>query len=155
METERLIDHMLDLYHLIRRASHPVGRGEITQEQYWLMRRLNRADAQSIGELADALGITSSSATTACKRLEKAELVIRERQLDDERMVRVSLTEAGRERIAAWQKQRRELLARLLTPLGSHEQDELQHILEHMLQAAGDPILKERGHAEEQSETHA
>ncbi len=42
MEMERLIDHMLDLYHLIRRASHPVGREEITQEQYWLMRRLNR-----------------------------------------------------------------------------------------------------------------
>ena len=138
METERLIDHMLELYHLIRRASHPVRRDEITQEQYWLMRRLSCAGAQSIGELADALGITSSSATTACKRLEKAELVIRERQLDDERMVRVSLTDAGRERIAVWQQQRRELLARLLAPLDTHEQDELQHVLEHILQAAGD-----------------
>jgi DNA-binding MarR family transcriptional regulator len=147
MEMELLIDHMLDLYHLIRRASHPVRRDEITQEQYWLMRRLNWAGAQSIGELADVLGITSSSATTACKRLEKAELVIRERQLDDERMVRVSLTETGRERIAAWQKQRRELLARLLTPLDRREQDELQHILEHMLQEAEDSMLKERGYA--------
>ena len=140
METERLIDHMLELYHLIRRASHPVRRDEITQEQYWLMRRLSCAGAQSIGELADALGITSSSATTACKRLEKAELVIRERQLDDERMVRVSLTDAGRERIAVWQQQRRELLARLLAPLDTHEQVELQHVLEHILQAAGDTI---------------
>src|SRR5216683_4639013 len=147
MEMERLIDHMLDLYHLIRRASHPVGREEITQEQYWLMRRLNRADAQSIGELADALGITSSSATTACKRLEKAGLVIRERQMDDERMVRVSLTEEGRERIVAWQQQRRELLGRLLEPLDKHEQGELQHILEHMLQAAEDTVLQERIHA--------
>ena len=146
---ERLIDHMLELYHLIRRASHPVRRDEITPEQYWLMRRLSWAGAQSIGELADALGITSSSATTACKRLERAELVIRERQPDDERMVRVSLTETGRERIAAWQQQRRELLAHLLTPLGSDEQDELQHILEHILQAAGDVDLKERGHAED------
>jgi DNA-binding MarR family transcriptional regulator len=141
MEMERLIDHMLDLYHLIRRASHPVRRDEITQEQYWLMRRLHCAGAQSIGELADALGITSSSATTACKRLEKAELVIRERQLDDERMVRVSLTDAGRERIAAWQQQRRELLVRLLAPLDRQERDELQHILEHILQAAGDTIV--------------
>lgn len=141
MEMERLIDHMLDLYHLIRRASHPVRRTEITQEQYWLMRRLYCAGAQSIGELADALGITSSSATTACKRLEKAELVIRERQLDDERMVHVSLTEAGRERVAVWQQQRRELLARLLAPLDRHEQGELQRILEHMLQAAENSVL--------------
>jgi len=140
MEMERLIDQMLDLYRLIRLASHPVRRDEITQEQYWLMRWLHWAGAQSIGELADALGITSSSATTACKRLEKAGLVIRERQLDDERMVLVSLTDAGRERIAAWKQQRRELLARLLAPLDRREQDELQHILEHILQAAGDSI---------------
>ena len=140
MEMERLIDHMFELYHLIRRASHPVRRDGITQEQYWLMRRLSWAGAQSIGELADALGITSSSATTACKRLEKAELVIRERQLDDERMVRASLTDAGRERIAAWQQLRRELLARLLAPLDRQDQDELQRILEHILQAAGDTI---------------
>jgi DNA-binding MarR family transcriptional regulator len=141
MEMEHLIDDMLNLYHLIRRASHPVRRAEITQEQYWLMRRLHCAGAQSIGELADALGITSSSATTACKRLEKAELVIRERQLDDERMVYVSLTEAGRERVAVWQQQRRELLARLLAPLDRHEQGELQRILEHMLRAVEDTVL--------------
>ena len=147
MEMEHLIDDLLSLYHLIRRASHPVRRAEITQEQYWLMRRLHCHGTQSISELADALSITGSSATTACKRLEKAGLVIRERQMDDERMVRVSLTEEGRERIAAWQQQRRELLGRLLEPLDKHEQGELQHILEHMLQAAEDTVLQERIHA--------
>jgi MarR family transcriptional regulator, organic hydroperoxide resistance regulator len=147
LEMERLIDDMLGLYHLIRRASHPVRRAEITQEQYWLMRRLHCNGAQSIGELADALGITGSSATTACKRLEKAGLVIRERQLNDERMVRVSLTADGCERIAAWQQQRRELLGHLLEPLDKYEQDQLQHILEHMLQTAEDTVLKERIHA--------
>lgn len=147
LEMEHLIDDLLSLYHLIRRASHPVRRAEITQEQYWLMRRLHCHGAQSIGELADALSITGSSATTACKRLEKAGLVIRERQMDDERMVRVSLTEEGRERIAAWQQQRRELLGHLLEPLDKHEQEELQHILEHMLQAAEDTVLQERIHA--------
>lgn len=144
---ERLIDDLLSLYHLIRRTSHPVKRAEITQEQYWLMRRLHCHGAQSIGELADALSITGSSATTACKRLEKAGLVIRERQVNDERMVYVSLTEEGRERIAVWQQQRREVLSRLLEPLDKHEQDELQHILEHMLQTAEDSVLEERIHA--------
>jgi DNA-binding MarR family transcriptional regulator len=148
MATERLIDDVLRLYHLIRRASHPVKRDEITPEQYWLMRRLHWEGAQSIGTLAEALGITSSSATTACKRLEKAGFVLRERQLDDERMVCVSLTEAGRERIEAWQQQRRELLAHLLMPLEQDEQDDLQRILEHLLQAAEDNTPEERTHAE-------
>ena len=148
METERLIDDLLGLYHLIRRASHPVKRAEITQEQYWLMLRLYRYGAQSIGELADALGITGSSATTACKRLEKAELVIRERQLDDERMVRVSLTQEGRARVETWQQQRRELLGHLLAPLDGYERDELQRILERMLQAADDTLAREKIHAE-------
>src|SRR5216684_9222736 len=112
MAMDHLVDDILALYHLIRRTSHPIHRAEITPEQYWLLRLLRRKDAQSVGELAEALGVTGSSVTTACKRLEKAGLVIRERQSDDERMVRVSLTEEGRERIVAWQQQRRELLGR-------------------------------------------
>jgi DNA-binding MarR family transcriptional regulator len=145
---EQLIDDLLSLYHLIRRASHPVKRAEITQEQYWLMLRLNRHGASSIGELADTLCITGSSATTACKRLEKAGLVVRERQLDDERTVHVSLTEMGRERVATWQQQRRELLQHLLIPLDRHEREELHRILSHMLEEAETPVAKEKIHAE-------
>ncbi len=148
METERLVDDMLSLYHLIRRTSHPVKREEITPEQYWLMRRLHAHGAQSIGTLAGALGITGSSATTACKRLEKAGLVVRQRQLDDERMVHVNLTEEGRQRIAAWEQLRREMLNSLLAPLAQHEQHELQRILAHMLLAAEESTFKEKVHAE-------
>jgi len=149
MAKEQLIDNLLSLYHLIRHASHPSKRGEITPEQYWLLRRLHRMGSQSIGQLAEALGITSSSTTTACKRLEKAGLVIRERQSDDERMVRVHLTETGRERIAIWERQRRDLLAALIAPLAPHEQDALQGILMHLLQAAEDTLRKEKEHAED------
>ena len=136
MALDHLVDDVLALYHLIRRASHPVHRAEMTPEQYWLLRILRRKESLSIGEVADALGITGSSATTACKRLEKAGLVKRERQTDDERMVRVMLTRQGIERIEAWQKQRRELLTHLLAPLEPHEQDQLQHLLERILEAA-------------------
>ena len=149
MTTDRLVDDVLALYHLIRRASHPVHRAEMTPEQYWLLRILRRRGALSIGELAEALGVTGSSVTTACKRLEKAGLVIRERQSDDERMVRVMLTEEGYARVEAWQQRRRELLTDLLTPLNSDEQDALQRLLERILEAAdvtqeGGVQIKER-----------
>ncbi|SRR2546421_5405021 len=143
MGTDRLVDDVLALYHLIRRASHPVHRAEMTPEQYWLLRLLRRSGPLSISELADALGITGSSVTTACKRLEKAGLVTRERQADDERMVRVMLTKQGIERVETWQRQRRELLAHLLAPLEQQEQDALQRLLERILAAAD--VLQEPG----------
>ena len=136
MTSEHLVDDILALYHLIRRASHPVHRAEMTPEQYWLLRLLRRRGALSISELAEKLGVTGSSITTACKRLEKAGLVTRERQANDERMVRVMLTRQGVERIEEWQRQRHELLTHLLAPLKQHEQDELQRLLERVLEAA-------------------
>src|ERR1700730_2057421 len=139
MRMDHLVDDILALYHLIRRASHPVHRGEITPEQYWLLRLLRRKNALSVGELAEALGVTGSSVTTACKRLEKAGLVTRERQSDDERMVRVVLTEQGNTRVESWEQERRALLTHLLAPLDQHEQETLQCLLERILEAANVP----------------
>ncbi len=141
MALDRLVDEMQALYHLIRRASHPIHRAEMTPEQYWLLRLLRRRGALSIGELAEILGVTGSSVTTACKRLEKAGLVTRERQSDDERMVRVMLTERGQEQIEAWQQRRREFLEKLLAPLDEKQQEQLQELLAHILQEAERPNL--------------
>src|SRR5579859_2891144 len=136
MANEPLIDDMQRLYHLIRRASHPLRRGEMTPEQYWLLRLLRRRGTLSIGELAEALGVTGSSITTACKRLEKVGLVRRERQLDDERMVRVMLTEQGNEQIESWQQRRRAFLQGLLAPLDQEQQAMLYDLLERILHEA-------------------
>jgi DNA-binding MarR family transcriptional regulator len=134
MTTDRLVENLLTLYHLIRRASHPVKRGEITTEQYWMLLRLRRSGPMSIGQLADALGITGSSVTTGSKRLERAGLVQRERQSDDERLVLVALTLQGQQKIEAWQQERRAFLSRLLAPLTSQEQDTLSALLERVLE---------------------
>jgi DNA-binding MarR family transcriptional regulator len=140
MAMDHLVDDILALYHLIRRTSHPVHRAEITPEQYWLLRLLRRKGALSISELAEALGVTGSSVTTACKRLEKAGLVTRERQNHDERMVRVTLTSQGHEHIEAWHRRRREIVEQWLAGLGPQEQVMLQQLLERLLEAAGEPL---------------
>src|SRR6266516_3460440 len=140
MGTDRLVDDVLALYHLIRRASHPVHRAEMTPEQYWLLRLLRRSGPLSISELADALGITGSSVTTACKRLEKAGLVTRERQADDERMVRVMLTTQGHKQVEAWHQRRREIVLQWLATLEQDEQEMLQKLLERLLEGAGEPL---------------
>ena len=151
MTTDRLVEDLLALYHLIRRASHPVKRGEITTEQYWLLLRLRRSGPMSIGQLADALGITGSSVTTSSKRLERAGLVQRERQSDDERMVLVALTPQGQQKIEAWQQERRAFLSHLLAPLTSQEQDTLSALLERVLEVQATQeaqlLQKEEPHA--------
>jgi len=140
MAMDHLVDDILALYHLIRRTSHPIHRAEITPEQYWLLRFLRRKGALSISELATSLGVTGSSVTTACKRLEKAGLVTRERQNDDERMVRVMLTPQGHEHVEAWHRRRRAIVEQWLFALEPDEQETLQHLLERLLESAGEPL---------------
>jgi DNA-binding MarR family transcriptional regulator len=109
-----------------------------------LLRLLDRAGPLSVGELASELGIATSSATAACKRLEKAGLLTRERQLDDERIVQVALTQQGRAQLDAWHQRKREALTQLLSVLDEHEQQELHQMIGRVLQAADT-----RGHEEE------
>ncbi len=132
MTTERLAEELLTFTHMLRPGRHP----EMTPEQYWLPRHLRRVGPLSMGELANALSITTGSATTACKRLEKASLITRERQSDDERIVHVALTEQGRDLIDAWRQRKRGALTQLLDTLDPHDQEELQQIIGHLLQTA-------------------
>ncbi|HEV2661682.1 MAG TPA: MarR family transcriptional regulator [Ktedonobacteraceae bacterium] len=137
MTTEKLAEELLTLGRILRGLSHPVKRAEMTPEQYWLLRVLSRSGPLSIGELANELGIAMSSATSACKRLEKAGLLTRERQVEDERIVLVTLTEPGRAQIDLWRQRKREALTQLLKVLDEREQQEFQHMLERVLEAAG------------------
>ncbi|GCE30523.1 transcriptional regulator [Dictyobacter alpinus] len=132
MTTERLTEDLLLLTRLLRPSRHT----DMTQQQYWLLRHLRCHEPQGISELAQALGITTGSATVACQRLEKAGLITRRRQEDDERVVHVSLTEQGRQQIDAVRQQRREALTHLLQVLDEPEQQELQRLVERLLDAA-------------------
>jgi DNA-binding MarR family transcriptional regulator len=84
---EWLIEDFMGLWRLVRAAAYPPHHARLTAEQFWLPRYLERQCPVSLGALAEALGITPSSATTACKRLEQAGLVMRTRQATDERVV--------------------------------------------------------------------
>jgi MarR family transcriptional regulator, organic hydroperoxide resistance regulator len=134
--TEQLAEDLLALWQLLRNLSHPVRRAEMTPEQYWLLRLLHRSGPLSISELANQLGIAISSATISCKRLEKAGLLTRERQSDDERVVRVALTAMGLAQIDAWRQRKREALTRMLNVLDAQEQQVLQGLIERVLEGA-------------------
>lgn len=139
MASERLVEDLLTFSRLLR----PIRGSGMTPQQYWLLRQLRRAGPLSTGELAQALGITNGSATVACQRLEKAGLLTRERQIEDERVVLVALTDQGRAQIDALRQQKREALAGLLNVLNQDEQEELQRMIDRLLEAAEAQGLRE------------
>ncbi|MBE3582485.1 MAG: MarR family transcriptional regulator [Thermoanaerobacteraceae bacterium] len=127
--TSSLVDALWQFWRLWRQVSHPVRKGKITPEQYWLLKRLKNEGPLNIGELAEGLGITSSSATTATKRLAKMGLVRRVRQKEDERVVTVELTSGGLEILEQWASEQRTALASLLTPLTLEERISLLKLI--------------------------
>ena len=74
----------------------------ITYPQFLVLQAINEAgeEGRSIGALAERLALEPSTITPLAKRLEAAGLVTRTRHPEDERQVRVRLTDLGRTRWA-------------------------------------------------------
>lgn len=71
----------------------PLG---LTYPQYLAMAALWLKDGRSVGEIAAALRLETNTLTPLLKRLDAAGLIRRTRGTADERVVMISLTEAGR-----------------------------------------------------------
>ncbi len=139
---------LLELARHLRRRTHPLRQGDLTPEQFWLLKRLWVRGTLRIGELAAELGVTPGSVTVACKRLERLGLVQRERGAGgDERIVTVSLTEEGRRRLMAWHEARRGYLIELLSALGTDELATLRPLLERLV-ATAEHLEREDGGAD-------
>ena len=68
----------------------------LTYLQYLSLRLLWAGDGVTVGQLCAALGLETSTLTPLLKRMEAAGLLTRARGREDERQVRVTLTERGR-----------------------------------------------------------
>ena len=132
MASERLVEDLFSLARLLR----PGRDSGMTPQQYWLLRQLRKDGSLSIGDLAQSLGITTGSATVACKRLEHAGLLTRARQHEDERIVQVALTEQGCALIDNLRQKKRAALAQWLDVLEQREQEELLNLVERLLESA-------------------
>lgn len=69
----------------------------LTYPQYLVLVALWGEDGQTVGQLGQALQLESNTLTPLLKRMEAQGLVVRARDARDERQVRVSLTDLGRE----------------------------------------------------------
>jgi DNA-binding MarR family transcriptional regulator len=136
MDADQLLDGLFAIWRLMRRAISLHQQSTLTLEQFWLLRQLWCQGPMTIGELAAALGITPGSVTIACKRLEKDGHVTRDRQTQDERIVRVSLTPGANGILEVWLARRREVFAQFLDRLEPDEQADMMRMIERVLEVA-------------------
>jgi DNA-binding MarR family transcriptional regulator len=83
--------------HAVQRANKPLmDELGLTYSQYLVMVVLWTEDNQTVSRIGERLFLDSSTLTPLLKRLEAAGLLRRQRDMADERQVRVQLTKAGR-----------------------------------------------------------
>ncbi len=126
-------DLLWDLFRSVHRLSHPVKKGEVTLQQFVLLKSLGCSGEQRVGELAARVHLTQSSVSIAIKRLEKEGLVVRMRDTADERRVSLALTDNGQAVLRNWQEKWTQAVTAFLKRLDTREQDQLQLILQKML----------------------
>lgn len=111
---------------------------EVTLTQYRTLVVLASRGPQRLASLADAVGVTPSTATRMCDRLVRKGLVRRRQERDDRRQVRLSLAESGRRLVDQVTVRRRQEIARLLAAVPSDRHPDLVDSLRRLADAAGE-----------------
>ncbi|MFO7173419.1 MAG: MarR family transcriptional regulator [Bacillota bacterium] len=126
-ELERLDRSLTRLFRLIR--TRDAGATGISPSQRAVLRALEESPLQ-ISEVAATLGVTLSAATGLVDRMARNQLVERERDQADRRVVWVRLTDAGRQAARAAEEERRRVLQEVFAPLSDEELQTLASLLE-------------------------
>ncbi len=123
--TPRPAETWLRIVQVHDRISHRVDSALHTQHDLSLtgfeaLRRLTESPGEraSMGELADALGLSRGGVTSTVNRLVAQGLVLRERGGQDRRLLHARLTPAGRQRVSQAAETHDVLVAHLLALLG-------------------------------------
>lgn len=111
---------------------------DITLTQYRALIVLDTRGAARTVDLAVALGVTPSTATRLCDRLERKEVVQRQRMPHDRRSVGISLTERGRHIVTEMTGRRRAELDEILCRLDPERRRQVVDALRTFAAAAGE-----------------
>ncbi|MDR1540432.1 MAG: MarR family transcriptional regulator [Clostridiales bacterium] len=71
----------------------------LTSSQVGILLLLDKTGAMKVSDIASELNMRESNISNICKRLESAGLVRRNRQADDQRVVKIELTAAAAEKM--------------------------------------------------------
>jgi DNA-binding MarR family transcriptional regulator len=99
-----------------------------------LLCRLFAQDGMTQSEIAQQLSVQGATVTDMLQRMEDTGLVTRRRDPDDNRLVRVYLTESGREKERSIADQFMKLEGAIFEDIDEHERAQLRQLLNRVLQ---------------------
>lgn len=127
------------LFTLMRPSAPPPGGqgAELTMSQLRVLFRLRHNGPATMGEIARFAACSLQSATALIERVERKDLVIRDRREDDRRVVECSLTDPGRALVDAIAGHRAASIRAALATLHPDELAQLDGLLRAMLERQG------------------
>lgn len=111
---------------------------DVTLPQYRALVVLASRGPQRVVDLAGFLDVTASTATRMCDRLARKGLIRRQRLSTDRRSVRVSISSAGRDLVAAVTRRRRREVQAIVDRMSPEQRDQLVATLRMFAEAAGE-----------------
>ena len=114
------------------RAIGPLEGSSLTLAQYQLLEALQTAERLPVSELAASAGVAPPTATRMLDALVREGVVARTPCEDDRRVVRVALTEGGRDAVATAGRQVAERRARVRDQLSPDEQAQAAALLRRL-----------------------
>lgn len=106
---------------------------DMHRAQATLLCRLFVQDGMTQSEIGDQLSVQGATITNMLQRMEDAGLVTRRRDAEDNRLVRVYLTDAGREKERSITEQFMRLQEAIFEGLSEHDRVVLRQMLKQML----------------------
>jgi DNA-binding MarR family transcriptional regulator len=141
IDSEEIVDAVLSASRvLVAVAARSLGdvAEEVTLTQYRTLVVLASRGPQSLAELAQAVDVTSPTATRMCDRLIKKGLVLRRHERGDRRLVRLTLAKSGRELVDVVTQRRRAEITHLMAAVPPEQQVALVDSLRRLSAAAGE-----------------
>ena len=115
-----------------------------------VMFALHKHGSMRMSELASALDMSLANATGIVTRMEERDLVKRERDVADRRVVNVTLTDEGRQMLDDMNQRRRQWFAFLLSRLSVDELTQLRNGMRAMFRAANESMERHRAETGEE-----
>lgn len=112
---------------------------DMHRAQAMLLCRLFVQDGMTQSEIAEQLSVQGATVTNMLQRMEEASLVDRRRDPEDNRLVRVYLTDAGRQQERSIYEQFRNLEAMIFAGMTEADRTLLRRLLQQMLHNVIDP----------------
>jgi len=135
-------DRNLDDWQLLAQFSHvfrSVSDGftdqvDMHRGQSMLLCTVCKADGMTQTEIADLLSIQGATVTNMLQRMEEAGWVVRRRDLNDNRLVRVYITDNGRQKETEIQAQFMQMQAMLFVGMSDADRANLRRLMQQLLQ---------------------